>query len=254
MTQDFEPLGEQVPSNPRILLAAGDEELCRRVGDWLTPDYEVVSVHDGEQALRLAMDVRFDGALLDGVMPQLSGLGVAWVIHNDSRYRRMPIILMSSFDEPPNDPASPDDRDFWQDSLVTNQLMKPFSRDELLALFASHFPETAASASILHPAAEPIRRLLPRQPVDIEATISTRGLETGAKVLSLSPRGAYVMCNLALSPGTAASLSFQSTSGPFEGDCEILYGTEEGDYRGVGLQFRDLSTRDQASLLRTLSN
>lgn len=242
-----------VVPRPRVLLATGDDELRRRLADWIGESYDVLECGSGEDALRLARDGAPDGALLDTSLPSLSGLGTAWVLKNDPHYGTVPVILMTSRHEPPDDPDSPDDRDFWSDSLADAVLEKPLDRTQLLRILAKRLPSERRGRSLPTPHDPwPERRMLPRQPVDIEARLSARGEEVSARVLSLSPRGAFIQSDCLLDPGVVAALSFPAQGGWFQGSCEVLYTADRGSCRGVGVQFQQLTPQSEACLLHTL--
>lgn len=60
-----------------ILLVDDDQELCRMLVEYLTPEgFSVHVVHDGEQALYMLGRHHFDLVVLDVMLPELSGLEV----------------------------------------------------------------------------------------------------------------------------------------------------------------------------------
>jgi response regulator RpfG family c-di-GMP phosphodiesterase len=60
-----------------LLLADDDTELCDMLGQYLkAEDFAVTAVHDGEAALAEARSGRYELAVLDIMMPRMSGLDV----------------------------------------------------------------------------------------------------------------------------------------------------------------------------------
>jgi CheY-like chemotaxis protein len=58
--------------------------------------YRVVQATDGEQALELARERAPDLAVLDLMMPRLTGLEVTEALRADGRTRDLPVILLTA--------------------------------------------------------------------------------------------------------------------------------------------------------------
>ena len=92
------------PARERLrgrLLVADDNDINR---DILTrrlqaAGHEVVGADNGRQVLQLIETEPFDAILLDIVMPGVSGFEVLCELKQDSRYRDVPIIMISALEE-----------------------------------------------------------------------------------------------------------------------------------------------------------
>ena len=84
-------------SEPLVLVADDDEDILSLVAFRLTKaGYRLVTATDGEQALALALDRSPDLAVLDVMMPKLTGLEVTERIRASEHGRRMPIVLLTA--------------------------------------------------------------------------------------------------------------------------------------------------------------
>lgn len=61
--------------------------------------YSTAQAEDGEQALEILSDERFDLVILDILMPKLDGFGVLSRIKDDGELRDIPVIIISALDE-----------------------------------------------------------------------------------------------------------------------------------------------------------
>ena len=88
--------------------------------------YEVVEAADGEQALQVCSEMRPDLAVLDVMMPKLTGYDVTRRIREDEALRAMPVILLT---------ARVQDGDVAQgfEAGADDYIKKPFSPQELRA-------------------------------------------------------------------------------------------------------------------------
>jgi DNA-binding response OmpR family regulator len=80
------------------ILVADDEAdiialVCRRLAK---AGFEVITAVNGEQALQMARDRMPDLALLDAMMPKLSGIEVSRQLRSAPETHAMPVILMSA--------------------------------------------------------------------------------------------------------------------------------------------------------------
>lgn len=240
---------ENCGSSRRVLVADDDASVRRALQRCLGERFDLLVARDGEEALRLARRHRPAVAVLDLTLPKVSGIAVAWTLRNDPRYEAIPAVLVGSADEPPDDPASPDDRDIWAESLAAALLQRPLDPERLVAL-VSRLAAPHAPAAPPHDAGDE-RRLMPRVPVSIPAKVATHSREAEGIVLSLSPRGAFVQSEVLFDPGARAALSFDDGRGGFTGECEVLYRSEES-CRGMGLMFHGLTPGNESRLLRAL--
>ena len=77
-----------------LLLADDDTELCDMLGQYLeAEDFAVTAVHDGEAALAEARSGRYELAVLDIMMPRMSGLDVLRELRRDSQ---LPVLILTA--------------------------------------------------------------------------------------------------------------------------------------------------------------
>jgi CheY-like chemotaxis protein len=127
-----ENLGGGLPdmlSNGNILVVDDEINLCRILSAKLMKDgYDVVAVHDGEQAVEKVKESHFDVVLLDLILPKLDGLSAL------ARIRAMncnvPVIIMSACE-------NSDAIEQAMTQGVSAYLNKPFDLDNLVALVRS---------------------------------------------------------------------------------------------------------------------
>lgn len=83
--------------NPSRILVADDDATIRRFIATLLADrgYEIHEAPDGEQAARMATEVRPDLMLLDLIMPFKDGFDVLAELKSEADTSRIPIIIMS---------------------------------------------------------------------------------------------------------------------------------------------------------------
>jgi DNA-binding response OmpR family regulator len=108
----------------RILLADDEPDLTESVGYALRRDgFEVEIVGDGDAALAAARSTTYDVAVLDVMMPRLSGLEVCRALRAESD---LPIILLTARD-------AEVDRVLGLELGADDYLTKPFSLAELVS-------------------------------------------------------------------------------------------------------------------------
>lgn len=114
-------------ARPLVLVADDDTDILELVAFRLErAGYDVVKASDGEEALRLAGDLRPDLAILDVMMPKLTGYDVTRRIREDEATSRMPVILLT---------ARVQEADVTRgfEAGADDYLKKPFSPQELRA-------------------------------------------------------------------------------------------------------------------------
>ena len=112
---------------PALILCADDDEdilslvalRLRRAG------YEVVQAHDGHEALELARSHRPDVAVLDVMMPRLTGHEVLAAIRSDDELRELKVVLLSAR-------VQEADIERGMEAGADAYLAKPFRADDLL--------------------------------------------------------------------------------------------------------------------------
>ena len=109
----------------RLLFAEDEPDLNRIVTAKLTDmGYSVDSCLDGEDALYYLESAEYDAAILDIMMPGMSGIEVLKKIREQGN--RVPVLFLTARD-------SIQDRVQGLDAGADDYLIKPFSLDELLA-------------------------------------------------------------------------------------------------------------------------
>jgi DNA-binding response OmpR family regulator len=80
-----------------VLIAEDDRDIRDLVTVKLqAAGYQVIAVNDGLQALRQIRELRPDLALLDVMMPGISGLDIIATLRRDPNTATVPVILMSA--------------------------------------------------------------------------------------------------------------------------------------------------------------
>lgn len=106
-----------------ILVADDERDLLTAVSGVLQDEgYEVIECHDGKQALEMLVQRRPDAALVDVMMPFMTGTEVVRAAREDPRIDDVPIVLMSAVDAPE------------LKAEVAGFLRKPFPLRRLLAM------------------------------------------------------------------------------------------------------------------------
>lgn len=116
---------------PRILLAEDDADMRKYVRRLLSSKYEVVTVSDGEAALRMAREDSFGLVLTDLILPSLDGLHLLRELRAHERTRDVPVILLSRG-------AGEEPRIQGLKAGADDYLVRPFSARELLARVGTH--------------------------------------------------------------------------------------------------------------------
>lgn len=113
------------PSLRTVLVADDDPDLVALMMRRLTrAGFRVITALDGEQALELAERCLPQVAVLDVMMPKLTGIDVMEVLHAREATRDIPVILISAG---PREPAGHSARSGEADEYVR----KPFGPHEL---------------------------------------------------------------------------------------------------------------------------
>ncbi len=116
--------GEGKAISARILLADDEPDIAESVGYALRREgFEVDAVGDGEVALAAARESAYDVAILDVMMPKLSGLEVCRALRAESD---LPIIMLTARD-------AEVDRVLGLELGADDYLTKPFSLAELVS-------------------------------------------------------------------------------------------------------------------------
>jgi DNA-binding response OmpR family regulator len=82
---------------PLILVADDDEDILQLLAFRLErAGYEVVQARNGEEALRIALEVGPSLAVLDVMMPGLDGYEVTRMLRAEEATKSMPVILLTA--------------------------------------------------------------------------------------------------------------------------------------------------------------
>ncbi len=109
----------------KLLFAEDERGLSEAVVDILTyHNYQVDAVYDGADALAYARAERYDGIILDIMMPKMSGTEVLETLRKEGC--TAPVMLLTAKNEL-------EDRVLGLDLGADDYLAKPFHMDELLA-------------------------------------------------------------------------------------------------------------------------
>ncbi|MCA1824635.1 MAG: Flp pilus assembly complex ATPase component TadA, partial [Frankia sp.] len=93
-------VGEATAHRPdRVLVVDDDLSICAYVAAALEGTCEVVATPDAETALRRCATEDFDGAIVDLVLPDLTGIELVRLLRGDPRTAVMPIVLMTGTDD-----------------------------------------------------------------------------------------------------------------------------------------------------------
>jgi DNA-binding response OmpR family regulator len=117
----------EASGQPLVLVADDDEDIRSLVSFRLTrAGYDVVEASDGEEALRLATERSPDLAVLDVMMPKLTGLEVTRLLRDNDLTKDVPVILLT---------ARVQEEDVAQgfEAGADDYIKKPFSPQELRA-------------------------------------------------------------------------------------------------------------------------
>jgi chemosensory pili system protein ChpA (sensor histidine kinase/response regulator) len=114
-------------SQPPLVMVVDDSLTVRKVTQRLLQreGYRVVLARDGVDALRLMPEETPDVMLVDIEMPRMDGFDLTRNIRRDSRYAKIPIIMITSR-------TASKHRDFAKSLGVNVYLGKPYAEDELL--------------------------------------------------------------------------------------------------------------------------
>lgn len=88
--------------------------------------YDVITAVDGEEALNKARKENPDAVVLDLMLPKMTGYEVCRMLKFDDKYKRIPIIILSSLDQQ-------DEREKAVKAGADAYFIKPFDLKLLLA-------------------------------------------------------------------------------------------------------------------------
>ena len=115
------------------VMVIDDSKTIRRTAETLLKKAgcEVVTAEDGFEALAKIADTRPQVIFVDIMMPRLDGYQTCALIKNNSEFKQVPVIMLSSKD-------GLFDRARGRIVGSDQYLTKPFTKDELLGAIAQH--------------------------------------------------------------------------------------------------------------------
>lgn len=115
----------EIAEKTRILLAEDDAAMRRLLEVVLKrAGYEVVSAEDGLQALQAAGTEQFDLAVVDAIMPNLSGLELCRIFRSNPNWEKMLLIMMSGMESEADCPV---DAHLLKSSSLQEELLETIS-------------------------------------------------------------------------------------------------------------------------------
>jgi CheY-like chemotaxis protein len=89
-------------SKGRMLVADDDPAILRLIATILEKEnFTVVTARDGREAYKtLQADANFTAAILDVVMPHISGTELVRYMKNEERLRKIPVMMMTAEQDP----------------------------------------------------------------------------------------------------------------------------------------------------------
>jgi len=105
-------------ARPRVLVVDDDSSSLNVLRSFLADDYEVVTASDGIEAVEKITSFQPDIAVIDAVMPRMSGFQLCTSLRRNARYAKMPLVIIS-------EKATPRDRDYALRLGANDFLAKP---------------------------------------------------------------------------------------------------------------------------------
>ena len=171
------------------ILVADDEpnQLELLTFNLVQADYEVIRAEDGQQALGMIEEHRPDLAIIDWMMPHMSGIDVCRTLRARSETKHLPIIILSARGEE-------GDRTLGLDIGADDYISKPFSPREMIsrvrALLRRAHPALADDILEFH---------------DLRFNQSTMEISRGGHLVSLGPKESRLLAILMERPGRVLS-------------------------------------------------
>lgn len=124
---------QQTDLNGLKVMVIDDSKTIRRSAESLLAEFgcEVLTANDGFEAMAAIADHHPDIIFVDIMMPRLDGYQVCALIKNNPRYKKIPVVMLSSRD-------GLFDRARGRIVGSTEYLTKPFTRDELVGAIAEN--------------------------------------------------------------------------------------------------------------------
>jgi len=119
---------------PKILIVDNNKEIIELVTQMLDETgYRFAEAYDGEQAVQMVQNERFDLILLDMKLPKMSGYEVIGRLKQNKRTHDIPILIMSAFS------VDMDNVDQISDESIIPMIKKPFDINEIKKVVKESF-------------------------------------------------------------------------------------------------------------------
>jgi len=150
-----------IEGRPKVLLADDNADMRGYVYRLLSPQFEVITAVDGEDAFQKILQYKPDLLISDVMMPKLDGFGLLKKVRERPETRNIPVIFLSAR-------AGEEAKIEGMEAGADDYLVKPFSARELL----SHVDANIKIAKSRVAAEHNLREMIRQSPV---ATVLLRG-------------------------------------------------------------------------------
>jgi len=111
---------------PKILIVDDDITITELMKVLVTLEgHQPTTVNDSTKAIEVASSVNPDLITLDLMMPGLTGFELCELLHNDPKFEKIPIVIVSAKDDP-------ESKEKALKAGATEYITKPFASDELM--------------------------------------------------------------------------------------------------------------------------
>jgi two-component system OmpR family response regulator/two-component system alkaline phosphatase synthesis response regulator PhoP len=180
--------------HPHVLIVEDEPNIRELVALHLRLEHaEPVEAADGNSALDLARQRRFDLVILDLMLPGLDGMTVCRAIRRDSANTSTPILMLTARREE-------SDKVLGLDSGADDYLTKPFGVRELMARVRALLRRAPGRAAV-----ESSDALRPIQHRDISIDPARRAVRVGSRDVELTTNEFQLLAVLLSSPGIVFS-------------------------------------------------
>ncbi len=233
-----EPMKQGVPV---ILVADDDREICSLLSLWFQDRFQLLLAFNGDDALTLAHRCSPDLAIIDVMLPRLSGLGLCWAIKHHPRLKTMPLAFMTAYHDAAK--AIPD---------AEATLLKPFRKKALLEIIEAQRLKDRPPQPVA--ITRPNDRRTERFELALDCMLHRKDVSISGTLRSLSLLGAYFVSQEMLSKGTEWTLSFTASDRLFHLPASIVHCHDQMGRRGAGLSLHDLGLARERDLERLLES
>lgn len=99
MSNFLSRLMKRLSFRKRVVLIVDDSVVDRRVAQHIVSlKYSIVLAKNGHEAIALVKEKKPDLILLDYLMPELTGADVCKILKQDSLFKDIPIIILTTYD------------------------------------------------------------------------------------------------------------------------------------------------------------